>query len=211
MTTKTVEPATTTEAEAQAQQAEAEVTALQDRIRSGDTSVKPEELSRAKELAEYTRLQVDAARLCDDKRAREATKADVDETSRAALHLAATGPVEVERRKRAAIKAFCAYADAVDDLAHRTGLILPRIDAANGAAMYAGLDGTPMQGVRRQHSILEVHVDGETFTVSGDQPEPSQVVASIVSAAHYVVPDGAGLPFFARIDSQRPWPPKAAE
>lgn len=195
---------TVDEAEAEVSEAGALVLALEERIRSGDASVSAEELSSAKNLAEFARLQHDAAR----RRAEQATRDAAAEQMQIAVHtarsFAQTNLAKSERLRVAAAKALAAYMDEVDRMSYQASEVLRQVEAADVAASAHGLETATSFSVRAWQGHLAVGAEDGELLVPAKQLTPGVLLGRVLAdlglsiSAHTTEP----------VNGNRPWPPQ---
>ena len=111
MTTTASDPEVAT-AEAEAETAEALANSLEDAIRSGDTTITPDELTKQRSLVGFLRLQVDGARAKAEKRRVEARDTAIQSLRDEILAKAPENGEKLVKLLLAADKASRAFYDA---------------------------------------------------------------------------------------------------
>lgn len=132
MTPKTADTPTNavSQAEQEAAEADALVAALEERVRDGDDTVTPQQITEQRELGRFAKLRAEAARRKAERAAQAAAEKEREEKHGQALALLNTGPASVDRLAAAyaaaqeAIEAFLATSDAFDDAVNQAARLL---------------------------------------------------------------------------------------
>lgn len=132
------------EAEEEAREAGALAEALEERVRDGDDTVSPDQVAKARELAGFARLRVEAARRRADKAKQEAVSQQVSEVGAEARAFASEIASRADDVQELAGKAETVLRELVDALdAQRTeGMrISGALEIAESNAQRAGVPG----------------------------------------------------------------------
>jgi hypothetical protein len=194
---------TVEEATAEAGEYVALVDALEERIRSGDASVSADDLTKARQMADFATLQAEAAQRRAEEARRTAATQAVDDAVDDAQALVAEGTREVEDLRTAAATAFAAYADAVDGLAWRASEVRAAVVRANDEADAAGVETCLAKGMWLTSDTLDVG----SSKLSAAIPRPLDSVRAVLTDAGFMV--RGDIPVNeSPVQRKRPWPPR---
>jgi hypothetical protein len=191
-------------AEAKAEEAQQIVSALEERIRSGDASVSPDDLTQARQIAEFATLQRDAAHRRADEARRKAAEEAVQSVCDAARALAQEGTADIEKLRQAAAHAFAAYVDATDRHAFRVSLVRESLEVANQQADALGLELCAAHGVS---VVYGTHLAAAGLEMRSSPARPAELLDDVVAGSGLELGRTYAVDF--PIVSKRPWPPEA--